>query len=59
MDLLGTTSQMLKTWRDSGLLGYSMIGRYYYYTREDIIKMMASTHFDAFTFDKTDNETSE
>ena len=59
MDLLGTTSQMLKTWRDSGLLGYSMMGRFYYYTRDDIQKLLQQTHFDAFTFDKTDNETSD
>ena len=48
MDLFGVSTQVLKSWRDAGLIGYSMIGRFYYYTREDILKLLEETHFDAF-----------
>lgn len=56
MDLFGVSTQVLKSWRDAGLIGYSMIGRFYYYTREDIRKLLEETHFDAFIPDRGTGE---
>lgn len=51
MEMFGIASSTLKMWRDTGILGYSQIGKIYLYSREDIDKFLKDHHYD--TFDNT------
>lgn len=48
MEQLDVSTAVLKKWRDSGLLGYSQINNKYYYSRDDIVEFMKTTHYEAF-----------
>lgn len=48
MEQLDVSTAVLKKWRDSGLLGYSQINNKYYYSRNDILEFMQTTHYEAF-----------
>lgn len=48
MEMFGISSATLKSWRDTGLLGYSQIGKIYLYSREDIEEFLKDNHFDTF-----------
>jgi DNA-binding transcriptional MerR regulator len=57
MEQLDVSTAVLKKWRDSGLLGYSQINNKYYYSRDDIVEFMKTTHYEAFvTREKRDSE---
>ncbi len=42
--LLGACSRTMQTWRDSGVLGFSQVGKKIYYRYEDIDKMLRKYH---------------
>lgn len=48
MEQLDVSTAVLKKWRDNGLLGYSQINNKYYYSRDDIVEFMKTTHYEAF-----------
>lgn len=48
MEQLDVSTAVLKKWRDSGLLGYSQINNKFYYSRDDIVEFMKTTHYEAF-----------
>lgn len=48
MELFGVATQTIKKWRDTGAIGYSLVGNTYLYTKEDIAKFLEGTHYDSF-----------
>lgn len=51
MEQLDVSTAVLKKWRDNGLLGYSQINNKYY-SRNDILEFMQTTHYEAFVTHK-------
>lgn len=49
--LLGVSNDLLRTYRNEGLIGYSSVGSKYWYTADDVISFLQSTHLDAFEVD--------
>jgi len=52
MSLFDISSATLKKWRDEGLLGYSLIGNTYLYSKNDIAEFLTATHYEAFASQK-------
>lgn len=48
MEMFGVATQIIKKWRDTGAIGYSLVGNTYLYSKDDIIKFLAETHYDSF-----------
>ena len=48
MELFGISSATLKSWRDTGILGYSQVGKIYLYSRHDIANFLKDHHYDTF-----------
>lgn len=48
MDIFGIASATLKMWRDTGLIGYSQVGKIYLYSKEDIAQFLKDHHYDTF-----------
>lgn len=48
MELFGVATQTIKKWRDTGAIGYSLVGNTYLYSKEDIAKFLEGTHYDSF-----------
>lgn len=49
MDIFHIASATLKKWRDTGIIGYSLVGNVYLYSKEDINKFLSDNHFSAFS----------
>lgn len=42
--LLGVSDKTVKKWRNNGLLGYSLIGDIYLYSKEDVERFLHDIH---------------
>ena len=42
--LLGVSDKTVKKWRNSGMLGYSLIGDIYLYSKEDVERFLNDIH---------------
>jgi excisionase family DNA binding protein len=42
--LLGVSDKTIKKWRTSGMLGYSLIGDTYLYSKEDVERFLTDIH---------------
>ena len=42
--LLGVSDKTIKKWRNSGMLGYSLIGDIYLYSNEDVERFLNDIH---------------
>ena len=49
MDIFQNESATLKKWRDTGIIGYTLVGKVYLYSKEDINKFLSDHHFSAFS----------
>lgn len=49
MDIFQIASATLKKWRDTGIIGYTLVGNVYLYSKEDINKFLSDHHFSAFS----------
>lgn len=52
MQLFGISTGTLKKWRDNGLLGYSLLGNTYMYSKQDITDFLQATHYEAYATNK-------
>lgn len=43
-ELFGVSAKTIKKWRDDGLLGYSLVGDTYLYTKEDVEEFLCGIH---------------
>jgi hypothetical protein len=48
MEMFKIASATLKKWRDTGLMGYTLVGSVYLYSKEDIEKFLKDNHFDTY-----------
>mgnify|MGYP002622653143 FL=1 len=48
MEMFGVATQTIKKWRDTGAIGFSLVGNTYLYSKEDIAKFLEGTHYVSF-----------
>ena len=48
--LLGVSDKTVKKWRNSGMLGYSLIGDIYLYSKEDVERFLNDIHHNPQVF---------
>lgn len=48
MEMFEVSAKTISRWRNDGILGFSHIGDRYFYTENDISKMINNSHVSAF-----------
>lgn len=52
MEMFQISSATLKKWRDMGLIGYTLVGTVYLYSKGDIDKFLDDNHFSSYSTKK-------
>ena len=52
LEMFHIASATLKKWRDTGLIGYTLVGKVYLYSKADIDKFLEDHHFSSYSSQK-------